>query len=97
MAKVKTLKKEQVLAGEDLKKLQEYYGFTNNLKQKIAEAELSKLSLVNKYSQADVNFKKFAEGLEHKYGVGIAIDMATGEYKTVEEEEENKDGTDTKN
>ena len=81
--------KKQFLAKDDLNKLQEYQTTINGIKLKIAEAHLFQKQqtdfLINKVIVA---FEKFKEGLEHKYGKDLEIELSDGSYKQIAAEDE---------
>lgn len=82
-------KKENKIAVDDHQKLQQYINATKQLVSEIGGIEVQKQNAINQHGVIQEQFKKFSEGLEHKYGK-VSIDVDTGIYKTPEELEAEK-------
>jgi len=77
---------ENKISQEQLEELQQIVGKLNNAASQIGNLELQKTSLIQSASEVQVDLNKMQVKLEEKYGK-IKIDITTGVYEPVEEEE----------
>lgn len=83
-----TKKKQNFLEEKDYKGLQEYHIQLGQAKIKLADLFIHQQDAAMSVLQLEQKFGKFKEGLEYKYGPGIAVDMADGSFLTKEEQDE---------
>lgn len=84
MAKTKKLK--NVISEEHLEKLNAQQLALNELINRIGAMEAEKHSMLHRIAEVNRSVEEFKKELEEAYGA-VTIDLATGEYKPIEKED----------
>jgi len=86
----KKLSKVSALDAKDLDMLKQYVEALNKITAEVGSMEVKKGQLLGNHGELSKEFQTFSEGIQFKYGK-IQIDIQTGEYKTEEEIEAEKE------
>lgn len=78
---------ENKITEEQLKTIQEHQNKTNNILHQVGYLESQKHGLLHELAGVNQDVEEFKNSLEKEYGA-INIDIETGTYTKIEEEEE---------